>query len=237
MILHTLPPAFEQRNPSPFCLKTEMALTHLGLDFTVHESLELNKAPKRKMPWLEDDGVIIADSDLILEHLDNKTNGGLFGHLSAQQVGVGTAFVRLAEDHLYWFIVASRWLTDDWFIHVKRDFFGSMPAPLGWLVSRMARKQMRQTYNLHGLGRHSPAEQEQLLRADLDAIAGQVSKRGFIVGNELSAFDFGVAAMLAAGMDNKPDTWVSVIANEYPALRDYIEKVQSAVGVYCRFVN
>jgi len=34
MILHTLPPAFGQRNLSPFCLKAEMALRHLDLAFT-----------------------------------------------------------------------------------------------------------------------------------------------------------------------------------------------------------
>lgn len=236
MILHTLPPAFEQRNPSPFCVKAEMALTHLGLDFTIHESLELSKAPKRKMPWLEDNGLVIADSELILSYLDNKTDGGLFRHLSPQQIGIGTSFVRLVEDHLYWLIVASRWLDDDWFVNVKRDFFGSLPAPISWLASRMARKQVHRTYDLHGLGRHTSAEQEQLLHADLKAIAGQVTTNGFIAGNELSVFDFGVAAMLAAGMDNKPDTWVSVIAREYPALRDYAEKVQATVGVYCRFV-
>ena len=112
MILHTLPAAFGQRNPSPFCLKVEMALTRLGLEFTNAASLELNKAPKGKMPWLEDDGVIVADSELILEHIDRKTNGALYGDLTPVEVGKGTAFLRLAEDHLYWMIVASRWLDE-----------------------------------------------------------------------------------------------------------------------------
>ena len=84
MILHTFPPAFGQRNPSPFCMKVEMALTYLGMDFSVRENMELTKSPKRK-PWLEDQGRVIADSDLILHYLDNKSDGALFRHLTTQQ--------------------------------------------------------------------------------------------------------------------------------------------------------
>lgn len=234
MILHTLPPAFGQRNPSPFCLKAEMALRFLDLEFTHRPSLELNKAPKGKMPWLEDDGRVIADSELILEYLDNKTGGKLYGALTPLEKGKGTAFLRLAEDHLYWMIVASRWLDDAWFKTVQRDFFGAFPAPVGWLVSKMARRQMRRTYNLHGLGRHTHAEQVTLLKADLAALAGQVSSEGYIAGERLTVYDFGVGSMLAAGMDNQPPTWVSEIANQYEDLRTYIERVQSGTGVYCR---
>ncbi len=112
MTLYTLPPAFGLRNPSPFCLKVEMALTHLGLDFEIATEANPQKAPKGKMPWLVDDG-IIPDSELILDHLDKKTDGGIFSALAPEEVAVGTAFTRLAEDHLYWMVVASRWLDDE----------------------------------------------------------------------------------------------------------------------------
>ena len=230
-----MPPAFGQRSASPFCLKAEMALTHLGFDFTIQENMELRKSPKRK-PWLEDNGKVVADSDLVLRYLNTKTNGGLLDQLSPQQRCIGTSFVRLAEDHLYWLILASRWLDDDWFVNIQQGVFGSLPAHIGWLISRMARMQMRFFYRLHdGLGRHCRAEQIQLLRNDLDAIAGQVCAEGFITGPELCVYDFGVAAMLATGIDNTPETWVSEIANGYTELRDYAEKVQERVGVYSRF--
>jgi glutathione S-transferase len=211
-----------------------MALTHLGLSFTNRPSLELGKAPKGKMPWLEDDGQVIADSELILNHLEEKTGGGLYAHLTPLEVAKGTAFVRLAEDHLYWMIVASRWLDDEWFATVKRDFFGTLPAPIGWLASNLARRSMRQTYRLHGLGKHNHNDQVILLKADLRAIAHQVGNEGYIAGQRLTVYDFGVGSMLAAGMDNQPPTWVSNIANQYPELRTYVELVQSDTGIYCR---
>ncbi len=230
--LITLPPAFGQRNPSPFCLKAEMALTHLGLDFEIETTLDLQKAPKGKVPWIID-GDITADSELILNHLDQKTNGGLFGDLSPQEHAIGTAFTRLAEDHFYWIGVASRWLEDDWFPNVKRDFFSTLPIPLRWIVPNIARGQVRKTYHLHGLGRHSREEQIALLKRDLQAIADQTSAGGYIAGNRLSVHDFSVASMVAAISTNKPDTWVSTIANQNQALQDYAERVQSEVGAYC----
>ena len=230
---YTLPPAFGQRNPSPFCLKVEMALKHLQLEFTTKTTLELNKAPKGKVPWLDDDG-IIADSEIILVHLDKKTNGGLFGDLTPQEMAVGTAFTRLAEDHLNWIIVATRWLDPVWFEVVKRDFFSNLPLLLRKIVPLIARRSVRQTYHLHGLGRHSMKEQRNFAQRDLQALAAQVEANGYIASKRITVHDFAVASVLAALMDNQPPTWLSIMANEMQSLRDYIDRVQAETGVYCR---
>jgi glutathione S-transferase len=231
--LYTLPPAFGQRSPSPFCLKVEMALTHLALDFEPRTTLELNKAPKGKAPWLDDNG-IIADSELILCYLDSKTNGGLFGQLTLEEVAIGTAFARLAEDHLYWLIVASRWLDDEWFEVVKRDFFSSLPWPFRTIVPLIARRRIRQTYDLHGLGRHSLQEQRTFLDRDVEALVARLTYHNYIASDRMTIYDFTVASMLASGMDNQPETWVSSRMNQDQSLRDYAERVQEEVGVYGR---
>lgn len=230
---YTLPPAFGQRSPSPFCLKAEMALVHLKLDFEAKTTLELNKAPKGKAPWLDDDG-IIADSELILAHLDSKTNGGLYGQLTAEEIAIGTAFTRLAEDHLYWMILASRWLNDEWFENVKRDFFSSLPWPLRNIVPVIARRRVRQAYDLHGLGRHSLVEQRSFLDRDINALVARLSDHEYIASDRMTVHDFTVASMLASAMDNQPETWVSARMNQEQSLRDYIERVQDEVGVFGR---
>jgi glutathione S-transferase len=232
--LVTFPQAFGLRNVSPFCLKVEMALVHLKQDFDIFEETDPRKAPKGKLPYLLIDGDKMPDSELILEYLDNKTDGGLFGGLSALEMAQGTAFTRLADDHLYWMVVASRWLDEDWFPNIREGFFSYLPAPVSYLVSKLARRQVRQTYDLHGLGRHSMEEQEHFARRDLKAIADVVAEQHYIVGSRLTAYDFSVASLLAGAMDNKPATWVTGLIDEFPALREYAERVQQEVGVYCR---
>ncbi len=232
LTLYTLPPAFGQRNPSPFCLKIEMAMTYLEMEFEHRTTLELNKAPKGKAPWVDDNG-IIADSELILAHLDRKSGGKLFGVLTDDEIALGTAFTRLVEDHLYWMIVASRWLEDDWFENVKRDFFSTMPWPLRQIGPVIARRQVRQTYHLHGLGRHTKEEQLSFLDRDLRALDARLKSHDYIASDRMTVHDFAVASMLAAGMENKPDTWVSLQMNELDSLRKYTDRVQGELGVYC----
>ncbi len=47
---------------SPFVLKTMLLLRLAGLDYVVDHS-GLQRAPKGKLPYIDDDGVIVADFD------------------------------------------------------------------------------------------------------------------------------------------------------------------------------
>ncbi len=232
--LYTFPEAFGLRNVSPFCLKVEMALKYLALDYQIEFESDPRKAPKGKLPYIVVDGKTIADSELIFEFLDEKTQGGLFGNLSAADKAQGTAFTRLSEDHLYWMIVASRWLDDDWWPNIVKGFFSGIPAIVRGFVTTMARKQVRQTYDLHGLGRHTRAEQEGFARRDLQAISDAIEGRSYIVGQQMSAYDFVVAGMLSGALDHQPSSWVTQIANEFPELQRYADGIQEEVGVFGR---
>ena len=235
--LFAFPEAFGLRNASPFCLKVEMALTYLNLDFEIALESDPRKGPKDKLPFIISDGITYDDSELILKHLDEISNGGLYGQLSPTDIAVGTAFARLTDDHLYWLVVASRWLDSNWFPNVQKGFFGNMPPLLGPLVSKIARGQVKKTYHLHGLGRHSQEQQEWFAHRDLRAIEAIVSKENYIIGGKLSVYDFSIASLLAGMIDNKPETWISTLAKDYPTLTEYAERVQSDLGVYCRTLN
>ncbi|MCB1689028.1 MAG: glutathione S-transferase family protein [Halioglobus sp.] len=234
MELVTLPPAFGMRNVSPFCLKVEMLLAALELPYTVSSEKDPRKAPKGKLPFVIVDGKRIADSELIVEYLDETTGGKVFAGLSPQQKGSGVALSRLAEDHLYWLMVASRWLDDAWWPNIVDGFFGFVPGVLRGFVAGLARKQVAKTYNLHGLGRHTLEEQKGFARRDLDALQGAIPMQGFLFSEQPCVFDFTIAAMLAGIYDNQPATWVTDIANDYPDLRAYAERVQETVGVWGR---
>lgn len=230
--LVTLPPAFGLRNVSPFCLKAEMALKYLDIPFKTESEEDPRKTPKGKLPYLVlDNGDKLADSELILEHLDEISQGGLYGSLTPQEKAQGFAMTRLAEDHLYWMGVASRWLDDEWFPNVVRDFFGFVPGLFRGFAANGARKQVQKTYDLHGLGRHSLEEQKGFARRDLKAIADIVEAENYIVGGRMTVFDFVVAGMLIGFMNNKPATWLTDICNEFPALRTYVDRIQTEVGV------
>ena len=232
--LVVLPPAFGMRNVSPFCLKAEMLLTTLELPFTTSEEGDPRKAPKGKLPYLIENGKQIADSELITERLDDLTQGRVYAGLSVEQKAQGVAISRLAEDHFYWIMVASRWLDDDWWPNIVDGFFGIAPKLIRPLVAGRAPKQVRQTYNLQGLGRHTLEEQRGFAERDLQAMQDAVPSVGFLFGDTPNIFDFTLAGMMAGTYDNQPATWVTTLAQRYEKLHDYTERVQQAVGVYGR---
>ena len=234
LTLYTFPTAFGLRNVSPFCLKVEMALHHLEIDYEIMELSNPSKGPKGKLPFIQVNGEIIADSELILDYLDKRSDGKLYGNLSGEQIAQGFAYVRLAEDHLYWMIVASRWLDDSWWPNVVQGFFGSLPFPLRQLVPMIARKRIRKTYQLHGLGLHTMEQQKEFARKDLHALNEAVKGKSYLLGDDISVFDFAIASMLAGALDNKPATWLTAIAENFAPLREYTERVQNTVGIYGR---
>lgn len=229
--LITLPPAFGMRNVSPFCLKIEMLLTALDIPFQLEEQPDPRKAPKGKMPYLIIEGKPLADSELIAQRLDAITQGKVYGTMSPEQQAHGLGLARLAEDHLYWLMVASRWLDDAWFPNVVEGFFGYLPAPARLLGSRLAQRQMRKTYDLHGLGRHTLEEQQGFAVRDLQGLQDGLPPTDFLAGARPGVHDFAVAAMMTGILYNKPATWLTHLAQPFTALQDYTERVQKAVGV------
>ncbi|MEM1230688.1 MAG: glutathione S-transferase family protein [Pseudomonadota bacterium] len=230
--LYTLGDAFGMQNVSPFCFKAELLLTHLQLPFDLQVEKDPRKAPKGKMPYAIINGEQIADSELICRRLDELTQGRVYGGLTPAQAAYGLSLTRLAEEHLYWILVASRWLDDDWWPNVVDGFFGIVPAPFRGLAARGARKSMRQTYDLQGLGRHTLAEQEAFARSDLQALQDAVGDGPFLFGETPCVHDFAVAAILSGIYYNQPATWLTRLAGAYPALPAYVARVESTVGAY-----
>jgi len=236
MKLVTLPPAFGLRNVSPFCLKIEMQLTALGLPFESSTIQDPRKAPKGKLPYLQVDGRVYPDSELINEFLEEHTQGGVYGGLSDAQKAQGFALTRLTEDHLYWLMVASRWLDDAWWPNVVDGFFGFVPAPIRPLASGFARRSVRKTYHLHGLGRHTLEEQRGFAQRDLHALDASVPDDAFLFGPQPGVFDFTVAGLMAGIYDQQPASWITPMARRFERLQAYTERVQQEVGVYGRYV-
>ena len=69
--LHQFSPNWGLPNASPFCMKLEIYLRMANLPHTVIYEDTLDKAPKKKMPYIEDEGKKIGDSNLIIDYLIN----------------------------------------------------------------------------------------------------------------------------------------------------------------------
>src|SRR5688572_3624090 len=96
---------FEIPNLSPFCCKMETWLRLAQVPYEVVETRDPRVAPRKKLPFIEDAGIRIADSSLIVEHLSRTRGVDLDGSMSAPQRAIATLVKRTLEEH-YAFVLA-----------------------------------------------------------------------------------------------------------------------------------
>ena len=194
--LFTFGPAFGLPDPSPFVSKAEVLLKMAGIAYRTDAS-GFSKAPKGKLPYLDDNGTVIADSTFIRWHLEDHHGAKFDQGLSAEQKGVAWATEKMCEDHLYWAIVDSRWMVKANFDKGPRRFFDQAPAVMRPLIIAMINRQLIRTLKGQGFGRHSRADIERLGIADIDAVANILGDRPWLTGSEPCGADASVWSSVA----------------------------------------
>lgn len=137
--LYQFPPAYGLPNASPFCMKVETYLRMAGLPYRSEYGFHIPKAPKGKLPYIEDDGRVIADSGLILDYLKATHGNPLDGHLSPAERATALAFVRLLDEHFFWAGgVQPRWVEAAGWQVTRAAFFQGLSGPMALIVPLVA---------------------------------------------------------------------------------------------------
>jgi glutathione S-transferase len=222
--LYTFGPAFGLPDPSPFVMKAELLLKMAGLPYQV-DTKGFGKAPKGKLPYIDDDGEKIADSTFIRWHLEQKHKIEFDRGLGEDQRAVAWAFERLAEDHLYWALLDARWIDDANFDKGPRGFFKGVPAPIRPLVVAMIRRKVRQTLHGQGTGRHAPTEIVALATRSIDAIAAYLGHKPFFMGPEPTGVDATMLAFVAGILCPAFETPIRTAAERHDNLKRYVSRM------------
>jgi len=220
-------PVFGLPNASPFCMKAETYLRMAGLPFETVNSGDVLKAPKRKLPYIDDDGTVVADSHFIAEYLVAKYGDRLDAGLSAHDRALTTAFERLLEENLYWTAVHTRWTTDDAWAKTRVAFFGAMPVPLRWIIPPLARRGMLREMHGHGMGRHTPVEIHAIGCRDITALADLLGDQPYMLGAEPHSLDASAYAFLANLLWVPFDSPIQQHAKARPTLETYCQRMRA----------
>jgi glutathione S-transferase len=164
-------------------VKAMLLLKIAGLDYKTQPAAPF-KAPKGKLPYIDDDGIIVADTTFIRFHIEKKYGFDFDAGLTPEQKATGWALEKLCEDHLYWLVLAERWMDDSSFAKGPAQFFDSVPAPLRPFIRTMVRGKIRQALRAQGLYRHNAEERRALVRRGFEAAAALLGDRPFLFGDE-----------------------------------------------------
>jgi glutathione S-transferase len=231
--LYQFEPALGLPNASPFCMKLETYLRMAGLPFEIPTATlaQLRRAPLGKMPYIEDQGRLLADSSFIIEDLKSRYGDPLDARMTAPERATALAFQRLLEENLYWAVVYTRWVEPQGWELTREAFFGKLPAPLKWIVPPLARRGLIQELRGHGMGRHSREEILAIGRRDITALADFLDDKAFFMGAVPSSLDACAYAFLANLIWVPLASELKLHAQKYPQLQAYCERMR------CRFYH
>ena len=225
--LHQFAPAFGLPNASPFCMKVETYLRMAGLPHELVNSGDIFRAPKKKLPFIDDGGELVADSSFIIDHLKSRHGDPLDGGLSALDRAVGTAFQRLFEENLYWAVVHTRWVDPAGWRLTREAFFGGLSAPLRAVVPVLARRGITAQLRGQGMGRHTAEEIHAIGCRDLNAVANFLGRKPWMLGDAPSSLDAIAYAFLANVLWAPLDTPLRRHAAARPTLQAYCERMRA----------
>jgi glutathione S-transferase len=200
ILLHQAQPAWGLPNISPPCMELETWLRIAGIAYVVKPP-DMQKAPKGKVPYIDDDGALIGDATLIIEHLTSSTGKDPDEGLTATERAVSLAFRRMMKDSLYWALIQSRWVEEhNWALYkvvITRLFFADLSGQQQEDAVRAFRDVITSQLLGHGMGRHTPQEIYWFGIADMKAVSDYLGDKPFMFGDRPTTADAAVYAQVA----------------------------------------
>jgi len=223
--LYAFEPAFGLPSASPFVVKTMIHLTIAKQPYDIEIAFDLESAPKGKLPYIRDDDRLIADSELIRQHLETRYGVDFDPGLSPREVADGVAFTRLVEDHLYWCALYDHWHVDEHWAIIKPLLFNSLPPDQLDAVAGAVREQILRDLHGQGLGRHNHEELMTFAKNNLDALADRLGGGPFWFGDSLTSADAAIAPQIASIAGDPTNGPISRVLKAHPSLIAYAKRV------------
>jgi glutathione S-transferase len=224
LTLHIFGPAYGLPDGSPFGIKAMMLLKLAGLPFETKHS-DLRKAPRGKLPVLDDDGEIIPDSTFIRMHLENKYKIDFDAALTPRERGIAWSIEKMLEDHAYWLEMQERWLNDVNFERGPAINFKATPPLIRPLVIKMIRRRIQKSVWAQGSGRYSKEERRFLAERVMQNASAMLGDNLYMMGDKPCGADATCFAFTASALTPLFDTPMSASARQYPNLIAYCDRM------------
>ena len=222
--LYGFGPGFGLPEISPFVTKTEVQLKMAGLPYR-REKAKPTASPKGQLPFIEDDGEVIADSTFIRAHLEGKYGFDFDAPLSLQDRARAWAFERMIEHHLYWAMVGARWVDPENFAKGPAHLFDAAPEHLREKLREDAQFRVAENYLLSGLGRHAPDEDVDLAVRSLLALSVQLGDKPYLMGDSPCGTDATAFGALAGILTPFFDSQLRERTDRFENLSAYVDRM------------
>jgi glutathione S-transferase len=234
LILHGFGSVDEQLDVSPFVHKLEAWLRLAEIPYRKQFG-NVMKAPRGKLPFVELDGRIIADSQDVIDHLQREGLADLDGWLTPRQRALATVLRSMIEEDLYFLVMYMRWIPDDaWreYSLVLREVFtkGGMPGLATRIVPKLARRAVVKAVQAQGTGRRTPEQLRERAEARFDALVEFIEPGAtWLLGDRPCTLDAVVHAFVGCMLWKRVPTPAAAIIEARPKLMDWFARADVVV--------
>jgi glutathione S-transferase len=231
LTLYKFIPAWGMSDMSPFCIKLEtyFRMTNLAYDSQLGN---MKKAPKGKLPYIDHNGNLLADSTAIVNHFEALATKPLNANINAKDQAISRAFQSMLEEHYYFTAVWRRWGDDAGWAVVRpviKEFLARSGVP-GFLTSTVAnlvRKKTFKTLKAQGVGRHTPQEINATGIELLTALSNYLGDQPFLLGDQPRTLDATAYAFLTTLTEAPVEGPVKVYAQSTANLVAYQKRIKT----------
>ncbi|KAH7726458.1 failed axon connections protein [Aphelenchoides avenae] len=177
---------------SPFCLKLETWLRMADVRYQNVDNGFKHKSVKGQLPYIEFNGLHMADSNHIIEELTRIFHVQLDSHLTEREAADARAYHSLIEDSLRWQCWYFRALNNKFFTTeegVGQHFTGWKKFYFKTIEVHRMRKHLRDKCIAQGVGRDTPAEVEAATKKNLKALSVFLDDKKYLMGGKPSSLD------------------------------------------------
>ena len=227
--LYTSPYQWRLPSISPPCIEMETWLKLSEIPYERITNVDLNEAPKGKVPYIEYKDKMIGDCHFIRKELTKDFNVTIDLRLSSQEKAISSAFARMLKENTYWGVVAIRYRnTDNWDIYKK--IMASMLAPdipyeaMEQQMDLMGEK-VRSQMLMQGIGLHTEEEIADIILEDVLAVSDYLDGKEYFFGDEPSTIDAIVFAHIGSIIIADFEGEIVERARKHRNLVDYCERM------------
>src|SRR5262249_25962919 len=224
--LFQFPRMFGIPNVSPFCCKLETWLRIAGIPYEVVDTPDPRKGPRGKLPFIEDAGVRIADSSLIVDHLVRTHGVDPDARLDASQRAIALLVQRTVEEH-YAFVLAYTHLVREEGLQHARARFNSLPATVRPLVGYIVRQRIKKILWQQGVLRHSHDDIVESALRDWRAVLSVMGNGPYFFGDEPTGIDAVLFGALATSVLTPIASPIRDFLRSQPGLVSYAERMRA----------
>jgi glutathione S-transferase len=209
---------------SPFVTKTEVQLRMAGLAYRKERAMP-PASPKGQLPFVDDEGEVVADSTFIRAHIERKYGFDFDAGLDQKSRAQAWAFERMIEHHVYWALVGARWVEPENFAKGPSHFFDGAPEDRREKLREDAQFRVAENYLLSGLGRHAPDDDTDLALRSLFALSVQLAHKPYLMGDKPCGTDATAFGALAGILTPFFESKLRARAEEFQNLTAYVDRM------------